>query len=350
MDIHILISTRCFFLDTSGVKKTVIIPFPYLQITNKVDLRLKVFYTPEIIEQIGKIFAFGDSYRYDFGYFIGELTDYTEGDTDEILKGKVYLQLKSALKFFEEFLAYLWFAKDCCTCTNLALGYIPNKIDTLFTFSSNRIASMCDANYQDVYFSEEDVYHTILIMDKIFEICPKTPPDTEGVPEFDENNRFKSGILKAVKDHTDHHSLNRIQRALSLLSTLRGTSYLPYKVALYIPIFESLFSGSPGELTFKVSERVAFYMGKDPEDRRRIFKDIGDAYNIRSRYLHGQAFDKKAKKTDLIELSKKMDSLLRLVLTKIILEDSDKFLGEEIETYLSDLVFQANTIIANPST
>ena len=108
-----------------------------------------------------------------------------------------------------------------------------------------------------------------------------------------------------------------------------------------MPIFECLFATEASEVTHKVAERVAFYIGN--EGKKDIFKVMKAAYNVRSRYLHGEELLNSQKGREYqTRLSSEIDDIARYLLTRIIMEDSSNFLLKKplFEDFLSDIIFQ----------
>lgn len=68
----------------------------------------------------------------------------------------------------------------------------------------------------------------------------------------------------------------------------RSESVLPLKIMNYCSVLECLFTSDNTEVTHKVAERFARFIGKDFEDRKRLFKLVKDTYKIRSKAVHGQ--------------------------------------------------------------
>jgi len=116
------------------------------------------------------------------------------------------------------------------------------------------------------------------------------------------------------------------------------------KIAFTIPVLECLFSTDANEVTQKVSERAAFYFGKDNTERQGIFDIIKDVYNLRSKYFHGQELKSKHESIDnqkLLSLS--MDCLLRRIFTKVIMEDSalfNEFDQNKFDKDMSSIIFK----------
>jgi hypothetical protein len=72
---------------------------------------------------------------------------------------------------------------------------------------------------------------------------------------------------------------------MAFLSTARCTPYLPYKVALYMPILESFIHNECLRgYTKKYLKELLFYIGKGDE-RMEIFETIKVAYDLRSRFF-----------------------------------------------------------------
>src|SRR5690606_12839701 len=70
-------------------------------------------------------------------------------------------------------------------------------------------------------------------------------------------------------------------------------------------------------------------------------KDISDGYDIRSRFIHGQAADKDISKEKLLPLSKRLDGYLRIILKRAITEDHEifnKYSTNDKESYFNSLV------------
>lgn len=89
----------------------------------------------------------------------------------------------------------------------------------------------------------------------------------------------------------------------------------PHKfVALTIPL-EALFSTTSREITFQLSSRMAWFL--EPDDftkRQKLFNNIQDLYNIRSKIVHGAKYD--SKKVE--EMVWDLEDLNRRVFSKIL--------------------------------
>ena len=75
---------------------------------------------------------------------------------------------------------------------------------------------------------------------------------------------------------------------------------------MYIAALETLFSKDGSELSHKVAERVAFYLGGIKNEKMYTYRKVKGAYDVRSKYIHGSKLDKKHSTTEkLIDLSKR---------------------------------------------
>ena len=50
---------------------------------------------------------------------------------------------------------------------------------------------------------------------------------------------------------------------------------------------EALYLPDAGESTFKLAVRASWYLGKDREDRKKLFEEFKELYKCRSRVVHG---------------------------------------------------------------
>jgi len=141
-------------------------------------------------------------------------------------------------------------------------------------------------------------------------------------------------------------TFRRSGRALQYVDAARKSASLPFKIAHYCSALETLFTTESTELAHKLSERVAFFLGKRGYDRRAVFSMIKNAYNIRSKLVHGDTL--KPKQIDeLPSLSLQCDNYLRVILNHIFESvESKKVFDSDpgaIEEYFADLIFGSPT-------
>ena len=103
-----------------------------------------------------------------------------------------------------------------------------------------------------------------------------------------------------------------------------------------------MFTTDNNEVSHKVSERAAFYIGGNSQAKTEIYKTIKLAYNIRSKYLHGQTIKAQESHQDYLQnISTKVDSLIRQIFTKVIMKDMEIFKDENdrFRLWLEGLIF-----------
>ena len=139
---------------------------------------------------------------------------------------------------------------------------------------------------------------------------------------------------------------SRVSRAIFLLQAARNAGDVGLKSAFYCICFEALYSTAVTEVNHRVSERVASFLGTKGEERRAIYKDVHDLYNVRSPVLHGSAI-KGGKLPAFLDLLRRCDDHLRRCFRRILDEPSmlDLFTkGDDarITTHFLDQLFLNN--------
>jgi len=137
---------------------------------------------------------------------------------------------------------------------------------------------------------------------------------------------------------------NRLYRAFQILPLARRDSFLPIKISYYIVLLECLLSMEDNaELSHKVSERVAFLLGGDTEEKKQNFKLIKDCYTIRSKFVHGQKLMKSKNQPmtyeDMFKTSIQLDDIVRRVLNAAV-QNKDTFLDNDaLQKHFNNLMF-----------
>lgn len=132
-------------------------------------------------------------------------------------------------------------------------------------------------------------------------------------------------------------SLEKYDLAIEYFNKSYTEPYTPRDSFLDLMItLEDLFlKGTNQELSYRISMRMAYVLGKDKEDRKNIFDFIKDAYNLRSKIVHGEKSDKldNQKFLELRELTRK--SII------YFLENEDNWNGEKLD----ELILEAKVNI-----
>jgi hypothetical protein len=133
----------------------------------------------------------------------------------------------------------------------------------------------------------------------------------------------------------------RTGRAMQFVVAARRAQDLAFKIANYCSALETLFTTDSTELAHKLAERVAFFLGERGLIRRDIFTTVKNAYNVRSKLVHGDTL--RQNQIDVLsDLSVQCDGILRKVLWEIFNSEDLKRIfdahNEAIEGYFTDLI------------
>lgn len=237
--------------------------------------------------------------------------------------------------------SFIWFSKDNCIDTGLMYSYNA-EIDDI-VLSRYKIANTSNAKgeYTETQLSLKDLKLAQKVLLKVAELQNKSTTQKKA-PKL-EINLEKPIISDTDYHYRDYNENNRIQRALSFLVMARSNLFLPLKISIYIAILETLFTTDSIEVNYKVCQRVAFYLGGKSEAKFTTFRKVKEAYDIRSKFFHGQELAKKKDtRENLVSVSVEIDNILRKVLTKVLFKDSELFLKDNtfLSNYYNTLVFK----------
>lgn len=159
---------------------------------------------------------------------------------------------------------------------------------------------------------------------------------------FNEEDICKVTILwPRVKDiyFKEKDVFNRIKNALEFFRV--GLSMLAYQLrfVLFVIALESIYSTSKAEVTFSLSQRVAWFLGNDSNERIDYFETVKKCYKIRSQIVHGTHVSNDLK-IEIDSLMLKLEDIIRRSLSKILLDDKilEIFLVQnKLKDYLNNL-------------
>lgn len=162
-----------------------------------------------------------------------------------------------------------------------------------------------------------------------------------------DKNIYQEGVENIV---------TRLTRANFFIGISFGMMDLGIRISQYCTALECLFASSNTELKHRLSERAAFFIGENPEERRSIYNSISNAYSIRSSVVHGDTINQKKLKS-LGEISKNCDDILRRILIKINSDEMYLDLFNTVDTrqtgvkkfedFFSKLLFGINSVASN---
>jgi hypothetical protein len=164
--------------------------------------------------------------------------------------------------------------------------------------------------------------------------------------ERDSDNKLsKNDVDLATKLHRVLFNLNR-QEAVWIASRLLWKSLFErlweVRVLIQWVAIEAIF-GPPGggELTYRISQRIGFFLGEDRKDSKRINDKAKHYYGWRSKIVHGSKLNKISNEKSL-EVSYASQEYIRKALLKILQSQEliDVINSKNREKYLDDLIFE----------
>jgi len=164
-----------------------------------------------------------------------------------------------------------------------------------------------------------------LLRDNFFPFCF----DFSEAPEAAEDSGIPEWLIKKDGDLPRTAAIkgtSRVERFFYLLwTTIRDEHDLGFRITYLIQALETLFASDKGELTYRLSLRVALLSSDVQEQQIKTYELLKVCYGVRSAMIHGGAFDPKqyspGKPKDIAELSRRLEDLVRQIARRL-LEDS----------------------------
>lgn len=302
------------------------------------------------------LLAYGLVGKYEFSqgiYFLYKSSNISQDVNKELKEANIESYIY--LSIVNTFLLLLWFVKDSSAYLNNIYSinhFVENEKYMLDPLRRN--CDLLTTNSAGIHtiteFSAEELDEA-QAFGKLLE--PLISQDIEEIrEEYDSktNNRVTSSFA------FNHGSKNIIARAIDFLIQARSTDNIILKLSNHIMIYECLFSISSSEVSHKVSENIALFMGNNTQERKDVFSLIKKVYNIRSSYVHGaevkEPNNRKIIKIEtLINLSFEIDNLSRNILKKILTSHLNNFfdptskIDPRIE-YFRDLLFERDSFLS----
>lgn len=227
----------------------------------------------------------------------------------------------------ETFLLFLWFVKDNSVSLEQVYGLF-TEAEMFNWWTGNNIFSTSDGQFNKIDFSKEEIDNAANLLLTYISKCVEDS-DMPNAPELPRvSGTEPPEFISSVDPYKEE---NRFERALAFLKTARAVPHVPQKIAHYMAILECLFSNNNTKIIDNVSKRTAAYL-EDVTVRGIIKK----AYDMRSRFVHGEKM--KWTPERMCTKSKQADDIIRRVLKKIILEDYETFLQENMTAYFMQLI------------
>lgn len=129
--------------------------------------------------------------------------------------------------------------------------------------------------------------------------------------------------------------------AISMLLRSLPERQIEIRYLLEWVALEALFGpDSGGETVHQLSERIAFFLGATPDEKRKHFATAKSLYDIRSKIVHGRV-PKKFIGDHSLQMIGETEQIVRLALRKILLDHelTSRFASDARNQYLAGLAF-----------
>jgi hypothetical protein len=206
--------------------------------------------------------------------------------------------LNHQLAVTQTFLNCLWLVKD--NAVNFELGFLKHSDRVSEGVTSNFLNSRFSTaghEFPDTDFSLEDLRLARSYFQKLF-------------------GAHKPGFEVAPASEMHSPETDRVGRALYYLQAARAAPEISLKIAHYVTCLEALFCSDATEVSHKLAERLALFIGKTTSERIDIFRSAKAAYGIRSKTAHGDRLAARQVK-DAVNVSVGCDELIRRALLRI---------------------------------
>lgn len=269
----------------------------------------------------------------EFASFEDSVYIYEVGDFENIQQKMGFkldeIQLVNFLiRKVEVFLACLWLVKDNSITSEVGFLHMYDKDPKRGIFSSNvipNLPSTSDGEFRNTEFNVNELDQAIKYYQEF---------------TFDSKSNH-SDIITQLENPLTKGS-KRVDRAFYFLGNARNTTALPIKALNYCSLLECLFTNDSGEITHKVSERFAFFIGNDFEERKALFKMTKELYKIRSKATHGQPVGTHPDqmRSLLMEIDNKVREILLTSINKEAKSEVFNLQNESFDNWFLDLILR----------
>lgn len=222
-------------------------------------------------------------------------------------------------------LLHTWLVKDNAI-THSTYYCKDNFIGAVTCRTTDSIFSNSTGAYDPVTFDPVEWQDILKYHNAILVINMLDGPNANS-PGWDANSNVSQGTSEMLP-----YTHNRFNRAFKFLHGARTSSHLPHKISFYIGMLECLFTTDNDCVKKKVCYRASYYVGDKIEESIKL---VDNAYHIRSQYMHGLSLKegKTAKIDYLAEISFNLDDLLRKIVRKVVLSDSELFTSNDADKF-----------------
>ena len=173
-----------------------------------------------------------------------------------------------------------------------------------------------------------------------FSTIQSIPKDVPAVLSQADLELAKS-ILSSLRSLENSHS---VWLAVRVILQAQEQDWWEGRYLFYWVALEALFGpDSSREITYRLATRAAFFLSKNPDERKQIFQSVKEGYESRSAVVHGMRIDKLTPEKSQTILQNTEDiarrSLLRILTEPGLME---MFQKKRREAYLDDLIFKTS--------
>ncbi|EOP59357.1 MULTISPECIES: HEPN domain-containing protein [Bacillus cereus group] len=257
-------------------------------------------------------------------YAVGKIEDLKGNLTHE---SSYHNCLDFLLRKAQYFANCLWLTKD--NTVHVRTGYLHLYDDNfplnqaVISCSLNLVPTTASCEFYETSFSTEEIEKTLLY----YSHNPVENWDKEESLQMPSKNPL-------TKDK------ERIDRARYFLLIARGATSLPIKIMYYCSILECLLTSDNSGLSHKVSERFAYYVGDNLAERKKYFKLAKNAYDIRSKTVHGQPIKKT--KEEMQKIAIEIDAAIRKIFNGYLNEEGYynifNMKNDDYESWFTELI------------
>lgn len=251
---------------------------------------------------------------------------YEDNDDNETFKERMVTEFYERAPQIETYLLFLWFVKDNSVSFEHAYGQF-SIADNYTYWTGHNIFSTCDGKYNNISFSTDEIKKSNDLLLAYTQNCMKQNDAQVNRIQLALNKANTSQFRPGVNPYKEE---NRVERALTFLSTARSSAHLPQKITHYMSILECLFSEKANQIVQKITVRTAGFLGAPA-----VKKTIKNAYDIRSRFVHGEKMKKNHQFISQVAIE--TDEVIRRVLIKVVTSDYDLFLQTDRKEFFKQL-------------
>jgi len=223
--------------------------------------------------------------------------------------------LKRWLQLLDAFFMALWTVRD--NAVNCELGFVEHDVPGHgLAHSSNFKAALfvtARGKRERVTFSLEEVRLAREYFEKFFLSA------SFGIP-LEQGGQFQQSHIQAASRAAvaSAKGVHRIQRLMYFLTAARCSPDLGVKISLYMTCLEIMFSDkNVTEVSHRMSERVAFFLFRDPSERLEKYGRLKKAYDVRSKVVHGSVVSEGTQK-EMPDVASDIDGLLRELVLRLM--------------------------------